>query len=65
MAKRAWTDWLWADESRVHRSDGYEGTIRGREPLLDAHASWNAQPPRAEGIKKERVGWLYARHGKW
>jgi hypothetical protein len=65
IAKRAWRDWMWKSESRVQRSPDYEMQWFGREPMLDEHVKWNAKHPLVNGVRNERVGWMYARHGKW
>ena len=65
VAERAWADWLWKGESRVRRDEDYEARWEGREPFADEHKEWNDKPRLVEGVKNERVGWMYARHGKW
>ena len=65
ICRRAWVDWLWLGESRVQRSANQEQELEGKEPLTTAHRKWNTQPPRAEGVRNERIGWMYAPCGKW
>ena len=56
---------MWLKEGRVMRDEDYRERWKGKEPLLDAHRQWNRSEKRVEGIRMERVGWMYARHGKW
>ena len=65
IAVRAWCDWLWLGESRVRRDEDYHDRWKGLEPLAEAHREWNLEPCRAIGVSNARVGWMYARHGKW
>ena len=65
VAVRAWSDWLWLGESRVRRDEDYHERWRGLAPYAEAHKEWNLEPCRVIGVSNARVGWMYARHGKW
>ena len=36
-----------------------------RDTVLEAHKEWNEAPQKVEGVRNERAGWMYVRHGKW
>ena len=65
ILRRAWVDWMGITESRVLRSPDQLQKLVGSEPLTAAHRAWNKATRKVEGICNERVGWMYAPHGKW